>query len=450
MHAVARAILPVAVLAACGDSTAAPQNEGPVTPPEIRTEVGPWLDRVGIPFDGPSPTRSSADLEPLRELIGDARIVALGENTHGTRDFFQMKDRILRFVVQEMGFDAFAIEATWPESNRLDTYVRTGEGDPTTLLSGLYFWTWNTASVLDMIHWMREHNEAGGDVGFYGFDMQFPGMALDNVVTYVAEVDPASAATVTDQVRCLAAYSNDPGGRFPTSRYGDQPLTYRNACRSALAEAQNNLLEHRAEYEAVSGTRAFELALQSLRVAIQYHESAADTQSRDESMAENVAWLAEFLGQDSRLVLWAHNYHVSTQEGAMGQWLRLAFGDDMVVLGFTHAEGQFTAVTQSGSSFVGRDVHTLDPVRPLSYEHHLASASSPQFFLDLRVPVATSDSTSWLPGPRNARGIGCCFDPLAPSRYWSLQSLPALYDIIIHFDRTTATQVLPYQPPTVF
>jgi erythromycin esterase len=275
-------------------------------------------------------------------------------------------------------------------------------------------------------------------------------MALDNVVTYVAEVDPASAATVTDQVRCLAAYSNDPGGRFPTSRYGDQPLTYRNACRSALAEAQNNLLEHRAEYEAVSGTRAFELALQSLRVAIQYHESAADTQSRDESMAENVAWLAEFLGQDSRLVLWAHNYHVSTQEGAMGQWLRLAFGDDMVVLGFTHAEGQFTAVTQSGSSFVGRDVHTLDPVRPLSYEHHLASASSPQFFLDLRVPVATSDSTSWLPGPRNARGIGCCFDPLAPSRYWSLQSLPALYDIIIHFDRTTATQVLPYQPPTVF
>ena len=73
--------------------------------------------------------------------------MSLGENTHGTRDFFEMKARILRFLVEEMGFDAFAIEATWPESNRLDAYVRTGEGDPAELLSGLYFWTWNTESV---------------------------------------------------------------------------------------------------------------------------------------------------------------------------------------------------------------------------------------------------------------------------------------------------------------
>jgi erythromycin esterase len=444
------AALLAVLLAACGEPVTEPRNEDPADPPEVPAAAAAWLDRVGIPFAGASPALSSDDLEPLRDLVGDARIVALGENTHGTRDFFQMKDRVLRFLVEEMGFGAFAIEATWPESNRLDAYVRTGAGDPQTLLSGLYFWTWNTTSVLDMIHWMRAHNEAGGEVGFYGFDMQYPGMALNNVVKYVEAVDPESVAAVTDHVRCLASYGNGPDGRFPNSRYGDQPQAYRTACGASLAEAQIHLLEHRDVYEAASDPRAFAVALQSIKVAIQYHESVEGTQSRDESMAENTVWLSDFLGSDSKLVLWAHNYHVSTQEGAMGRWLRQTFGEDMVVVGFTHAEGQFTAVTQSGSSFVGRTVHTLDPVLNLSYEHHLASAGAPQYFLDLRPRVEASDSTSWLAGPRNTRGIGCCFDPAAPSRYWGIRSLPALYDVIVHFDRTTATQVLPYEPPGVF
>ena len=112
-------------------------------------------------------------------------MVALGENTLGTRDFVEMKALILRFLVEEMEFDAFAIEATFPESERLDRYVRTGEGDSARLLTGLYFWTWRTESVLEMIEWMRSHNASGGDVGFYGFDMQFPGMAMWNVINCV-------------------------------------------------------------------------------------------------------------------------------------------------------------------------------------------------------------------------------------------------------------------------
>jgi len=80
------------------------------------------------------PAENLDDLEPLRRLVGDARVVSLGEATHGTREFFQMKHRILRFLVERMGFTAFAIEATWPEANRLDRYLRTGEGDPAVLV----------------------------------------------------------------------------------------------------------------------------------------------------------------------------------------------------------------------------------------------------------------------------------------------------------------------------
>lgn len=181
-----------------------------VVPPPGPDPRGPWLEANVHPFAGSHLSLPHGDIEFLREIVGDARIVSLGEGTHGTRDFFEMKARILRFLVEEMGFNTFAIEATWPESRRIDHYVRTGEGDPRVFLSALYFWTWNTESVLEMIEWMREHNEGGGDIGFHGFDMQFPGMALHNVREYFREVDPARAESVRDQTDCLARHSNGP------------------------------------------------------------------------------------------------------------------------------------------------------------------------------------------------------------------------------------------------
>ena len=101
-----------------------------VVPPPGPDPRGPWLEANVQPFAGAHLSLPHGDIEFLREIVGDARIVSLGEGTHGTRDFFEMKARILRFLVEEMGFNTFAIEATWPESRRIDHYVRTGEGDP--------------------------------------------------------------------------------------------------------------------------------------------------------------------------------------------------------------------------------------------------------------------------------------------------------------------------------
>ena len=115
------------------------------------------------------------DLQPLKRIIGTARMVTLGEATHGSREFFQLKHRLLEFFATEMGFTIFSIEANMPEAYRLNDYVLNGVGDPAQLLRGMYFWTWDTEEVLDMIRWMREFNKAGkGRVQFTGFDMQFP------------------------------------------------------------------------------------------------------------------------------------------------------------------------------------------------------------------------------------------------------------------------------------
>ena len=121
-------------------------------------------------------------MQPLKKTIGDARIVSLGEATHGSREIFQLKHRMLEFLATEMGFTIFSIEANMPEAYRLNDYVLNGTGDPAQLLRGMYFWTWDTEEVLEMIRWMREFNRSGrGRVEFTGFDMQTPTVAAEIV-----------------------------------------------------------------------------------------------------------------------------------------------------------------------------------------------------------------------------------------------------------------------------
>ncbi len=439
------------MLASCGsDATTpidAPTDPDPLPVPAQATA---WIERNAIAFEGSHLSLPHSGIGFVRDIVGDARVVSLGENTHGTRDFFEMKARILRFLVEEMGFDAFAIEATWPEANRLDAYVRRGEGDARELLSGLYFWTWNTESVLEMIEWMRSHNERGGDLGFYGFDMQYPGMALHNVLEYLRLVDPDGLGWAAAQLDCLVRVANGPAGLFPEIRYADQTAEYRAACGASLGEVRDSLAARRGRYEASGGESAFALALQSMRVAIQYHLMVVGDQSRDQSMAENTVWLQRRLGDESRIVVWAHNFHVSTQPGAQGWHLRQSYGDAMVVVGFSHESGTFTGVRQRGSSYFGLDQMVLDQVRPLSHEAHLATAAPPRFALDLRKREAGDAGAAWLANPRLFRTIGCCYNPDSPSSYWNAHAVADWYDVLIHYRVTRPTVVLPSRYPTSF
>jgi erythromycin esterase len=122
-------------------------------------EITAWLKEHAIPLRTVEAGHGFADTQPLKQVIGDAQIVSLGEATHGTREFFQLKHRMFEFLVSQMGFTVFSIEANWPESLAVNDYVLNGKGDPAKALSGMYFWTWDTEEVLDMIRWMRQYNE---------------------------------------------------------------------------------------------------------------------------------------------------------------------------------------------------------------------------------------------------------------------------------------------------
>src|SRR5215218_3728195 len=174
-----------------------------------------WIRANAIRLSTTEAGRGLDDMRALKPLIGKARIVSLGEATHGTREFFQLKHRMLELLATEMGFTIFSIEANMPEAYRLNDYVLTGAGDPAELLRGMYFWTWNTVEVLEMIHWMRAFNASGrGRVQFTGFDMQTPTVALDIVQQFIRRFDSTHVATVRDASARIPASSVAAGGGF--------------------------------------------------------------------------------------------------------------------------------------------------------------------------------------------------------------------------------------------
>lgn len=168
-----------------------------------------WLAANAIHLDTVEAGHGFADMQPLKKVVGQARIVSLGEATHGTREFFQLKHRMLEFLASEMGFNIFSIEANMPEAYRLNDYVLNGNGDPAQLIRGMYFWTWDTQEVLEMVQWMREFNKSGkGRVQFTGFDMQTPDVAAGIVRNFVAANEPdysSSLSSAIDGIRKTAS-----------------------------------------------------------------------------------------------------------------------------------------------------------------------------------------------------------------------------------------------------
>jgi erythromycin esterase-like protein/beta-lactamase regulating signal transducer with metallopeptidase domain len=205
---------------------AAPQVQSTPAAPQVRNEAAPtpaepvqWIKANAIPLSTVQAGHGFDDMQPIAKIVGNARIVALGEATHGTREFFQLKHRMVEFLASKMGFTIFSIEANMPEAYRLNDYVLNGKGDPATLLKGMYFWTWDTKEVLEMIQWMREFNQSGkGRIEFTGFDMQTPNVAAKIVSDFVAANEPDYLSAVKKAPITVGATANrftTDTGQFP-------------------------------------------------------------------------------------------------------------------------------------------------------------------------------------------------------------------------------------------
>lgn len=202
-----------------------------LTQPQVSPESEAWIKSHAIPISTAVAGNGFSDLEPFRATVGDARIVSLGEPTHGTREAFQLKHRMLEFLASEMGFRIFSIEANMPEAYELNDYVLRGKGDPKRLIGGMYFWTWNTEEVLAMVEWMKRFNEerrvSEGEsfvpLQFTGFDMQTHEVAAKIVIDGCAALGDDIVRQVTDAYAGVGELSPQGNGTGPGILVGTLP-----------------------------------------------------------------------------------------------------------------------------------------------------------------------------------------------------------------------------------
>jgi erythromycin esterase len=402
-----------------------------------------WLADHAIPLDTVEAGHGFEDMQRLSEIVGDARVVALGEATHGTREFFRLKHRMLEFLVSEMGFTVFAIEATMPEAFDINEYVMTGEGDPAKALAALYFWTWNTEEVLDLIEWMREYNadpHHSRKVKFYGFDAQFAPRAVKVVLDYLRAVDPVEALAAERQLAVLA-------NPYTEEKFVSLSKEERESAASAIHAVLRRLDDRRAEYVSRTDSTAWAFARQHARIVAQNIEIKFRLETpngflaRDSVMAENVRWILEHEGQEAKMVIWAHNGHVSTAPGWMGAHLREALGSDMVVFGFAFNQGSFQAIEMPMPSTGGLRSFTLPPAPDGSLDGMLAAAGLRLSAIDLRKLPSDGPVAEWWSVPHQTRGIGSGYT--REFGFWSSQNVNQLYDALLFVESTTSARPNP-------
>lgn len=439
-------------------STSVPQAVPSPTKLNIHNEENSfhWLEFISIPFTTVDPRADCSELIPFLDMVGEARVVALGEATHGSSEFFSMKHLVTKCLVEEKGFNLFAIEANLPESALINDYVLEGSGDPAVLLSGLYFWTWNTQEVLDMINWMREHNlnNPHSTIEFHGFDMQHSVLAIDNVLAYLDRTDEEYAEEARELMGCFLSTYPTPGEdesyfQNPWTDYETLSFTTRKSCRNKLTKVFDYLEGNKAALINDSSQEEYQYILRNARVILQAEDFVYSYSSpkRDRYMAENVSWILDQSGPDSKIILWAHNLHVQDElDVMMGKHLRDRFQEDLVVVGFSFFEGKFNAYR--ASSLQAQDVKPhLGPIEftspeKESFEYYLHQAGIPRFYIDLRDPrIEMNQLDEELP----FYGIvGAVYDPSSPS--FIVKSIPELFDLMIYIEESTPSELLPLLP----
>ncbi|MCB9571311.1 MAG: erythromycin esterase family protein [Kofleriaceae bacterium] len=374
-------------------------------------EVVGWLRDHAIRLTSAEAGHGFDDLGGVGKIVGKARVVALGEATHGTREFFQLKHRILEYLVATKGFTLFGIEANQPECRAINDYVLHGVGDARAALRGIYFWTWNTEEVLAMIEWMRTWNDDPSHqqkVQFVGFDMQTTTVAYASVAAYLREVAPTEADALLAPIVALAGQdaSQQVAGATPEARVaidaGLKALEARFATRAkrwrkatskqALADARHDLTILR---------QAFGM----------YGVKSGGFDARDRAMADNIEWLlAQHPGE--RMVVWAHNGHVGMELGGvhnMGGHLRKELGaKDYRIFGFGFGDGSFQARDQSGEHGGELGEITLGPAPEWDLSAPFTRAGLDLAVVDLRT-LKAGVVRDWFAAPHPMRDTGAVF-----------------------------------------
>ena len=397
------------------------------------------------------------NLDNLMERIGDSRVVLLGEASHGTAEFYEMRARITKELIQKKGFTIVAAEADWPDAAHIDHYIHGTELDP--LLESKPFsrfptWMWANHSVLEFTHWLKKHNDkiesSHNQVGFYGLDLYSLFSSIEAVLNYLEKVDPETAEIARTRYGCLMPWSDDLG-MYSRVSINKQ---YRE-CEEDVITTLQDLLKKRMEYSIKDGEQFFN-AEQNARLVknaeryyrTMYYAENNSWNQRDQHMFETLQSVLKHRGPDSKAVIWEHNSHIgdarATQMSArgefnIGQLARQEYGDSAYLIGFGTDHGTVAAASEWGGPM---EVKQVQPSHIDSYERVCHEVKTDNFLLPLRKPLQQITRTKLL-AERLERAIGVIYRPETELQsHYFYACLPNQFDEYIWFDETRAVDPL--------
>lgn len=401
------------------------------------------------------PSIENVDLEDLLARIGDSRLVLLGEATHGTAEFYEMRARITKALIEKKGFDFVAVEADWPDAAQVDHFVRETRMEPTQEPTFTRFptWMWANRQVLEFVQWLRNHNRKASTedqaVGFYGLDLYSLYSSINAIIGYLEQVDKEAAAIARRRYGCLTPWEKDP------ATYGRAVLTTRQeSCEQDVVGMLHMLMRRRLAYSVHDG-RKFLDAVSNARLVksaevyyrAMYEGSVKSWNLRDQHMFDTLERLLDFHGTDSKAIVWAHNSHLGNAEATemsargeinVGSLCRRHFGDSAYLIGFGTHQGTVAAASDWGAPM---EVKNIVPSLPDSYERLCHDTGLNAFFLPLR--HGSKDLVKQLQQPRLERAIGVIYRPETEmASHYFTASLSRQFDEYIWFDETRAVDAL--------
>jgi len=399
---------------------------------------------------------SAAQDGVIFDAIGSARIVLIGEASHGTRAFYRERAEITRRLIAEYGFDFVAVEADWPDAYRTNRFVKEhgDDRDANEALSDFKrfpAWMWRNTEVADFIEWLRSYNRrtSRSKTGFYGLDLYSLYSSIDAVIEYLDRVDPGLAEAARLRYGCFDEFEHEGQAYgYATARAGLE------GCEDQVVQQLIDMQRHTAAILAsdspTAGDEAF-FAEQNARLVsnaeayyrAMYRSNVASWNQRDSHMAQTLDALLlhhQRFTPRPRAVVWAHNSHVgdaratemsSRGELNIGELVKQRYGVDAFAVGFTTYEGSVTAARHWGGPAERRWVR---PGLEHSFEALFHHAGAGRFVL----------MSSLLPDvQRLERAIGVIYQPETErySHYFDAR-IASQFEAVIHLDETTALEPL--------
>ncbi len=406
--------------------------------------------------------------EPLPEIddpvfgslffrYGDAKVVLIGEATHGTSEFYRARAAITRHLIEQHGFTIVAIEGDWPDAARIDRHVRHGQdsADERTVFARFPTWMWRNHEVLAFVRWLHQYNgerPATERVEFRGLDIYSLRESMTAVLQYLDANDAPRAAIARQRYACLTPWQDDPAGYGARVEWSGM-----DSCEEAIMEQLSELLWARLEslerdeglFDAAQNARVIRSAEQYYR--LMYRAEASSWNLRDNHMFDTLKQVLKHRGREAKAVVWAHNSHIGDAfatamgwrgEFNLGQLCRIGWGEDAVLLGMGTDQGEVAAADDWGGPM---RIKSIRPSRHDSWEHRFLQAGHPTSLTDWRGAGKTALRQA-LCEPLLERAIGVIYRPETERQSHYFESvLGEQFDAYLWFERTTP--VTPFAVP---